>query len=143
MVAAAANVKKPRVIGIVILSFLGGILSILGGIGLLGLVSVAQASAQTNGQTLDVPGWITPLAYFLVVVGVVDFVGAILLLMYKRLGLILIGVVTVLTVLINVYNVATQNATISGIAIGTLIDLAILYYIRIYLTREPEKSFFS
>src|SRR5689334_14500269 len=100
VMVAAASVKRPRVIGIVILSFLGGIFSILGGIGLLGLITAAQASLQ-SGQTLDVPGWITPLAYFLIVVGVVDFVGALLLLMYKRLGLILIGIVTVLTVLIN------------------------------------------
>src|SRR4051812_4788029 len=105
MAAIAGSVKKPRVIGIVILSFLGGIFSILGGVATIGLVGAAQASATASGQTLDVPGWLMPLAYFLIVVGVVDFVGAILLLMYKRLGLILVGAVTVITVLINVYNV--------------------------------------
>ncbi len=134
---AAASVKKPRVIGIVILTFLGAILNVLGGVGLLALISSAQAAGA------DIPGWITPLAYLTIVLGVIDFIGAVLLLMYKRIGLLLLTATTVITLLINVISVATGNSTIGSVALGSLIQLAILYYLYIYLTREPEKSFFT
>jgi hypothetical protein len=137
---ASAPVKKPRVIGIVILAFLGAILNVLGGIGLLSLIASASAAGLSS---TDIPGWITPLAYLSIVLGVVNFVSAILLLMYKRLGLLLVAATTVITLLINIVSVATGNSTIGSVALGSLIQLAILYYVYIYLTREPEKSFFT
>ncbi len=139
--SAPASVKKPRVIGIVVLTLLGGILSILGGLGLLALISAANAGATGTGDT--VPTYITLLAYLVLILGVVDIVAAVLLLMYKKLGLYLAGASYVLSVLFTIYNIATQNATISSSIIGLVIDAAVLYYVYIYLTREPDKSFFS
>src|SRR5690349_6092105 len=113
--AATATVKRPRVIGIVILSFIGAIFGALGGIGLLGLIGVAHA----NGVT-DIPGWITPFAYLVLILAVVEFVAAILMLMYKRLGLILGGAAYGIGLILNIISVVTGQSTISSVIIGVL-----------------------
>jgi hypothetical protein len=130
----AATVQKPRVIGIVILSVLGGILGILAGIGLMSLPSIAASSGTT------VEGWVMPLGVFTLILGILDLVAAVLLMMYKRLGII-IGLVSYgLAMLSNIWSAATGNGVN---IIGILIGLAVLYYLYRYLTHEPEKSFFS
>jgi hypothetical protein len=137
--AATATVKRPRVIGIlIILIFFGAILNVLGGLGSLALISEAQA------QGLVIPGWITLVAYLALALAILAFVSAVLLLMYKRLGLILGAVIYGTNLLLNVALVVTgQTALNISVIIGVLIPLIVLYYIYIYLTREPEKSFFS
>jgi hypothetical protein len=132
--------KDNLLASIVILAFLGAILNVLGGVGLLTLIASATAAGATSA---DIPGWVTPLAYLTIALGVIDGIGGVMLLMYKRLGLLLVAATTVITLIINIISVVTGNSTIGSVAIGRLIQLAILYYLYIYLTREPEKSFFT
>jgi hypothetical protein len=137
MAASAVPVKKPRVIGIVILSLIGGVLSILGAIGIL-----AIAGDPTYASVL--PGWVAPLGYLTLVLGVLELLGAVLLLMYRKLGLYLTGGLYVLNLLILVVEIVTGNATLSITNIlSILLGLAVLYYVYIYLTREPDKTFFK
>ena len=135
--AATESVKRPRVILIVILSALGAVFGLLGGIGLLTLV----ASAQQQGATI--PSWITLTAYLSIVLAILAGLSAILLLMYKRLGLYLGAVSYGVSLIVNILTVVTGQATISSVIIAVLIELVVLYYIYIYLTREPDKSFFT
>src|SRR5947208_822743 len=137
---APASVKKPRVIGIALLSVIGGVLSIIGGVALLGLISAANAGATPDTA---VPGYVTILAYVTIILGVIDILAAILLFMYKKLGLYLARLSYCIAVLFTIYNIGSQNTTIGSSIVGLIIDAAVLYYVYIYLTREPDKSFFS
>jgi hypothetical protein len=131
---------RPRVVGIVILCLLGGVLGILGGLGLLAIIGVAGSSTSS----LEIPGWYTLLAYLSLVLGVVELIAAILIALYKRIGLIVGGAIFLIGLINTVIQILAGAATFSiGTIIGILIDLAVLYYIYIYLTREPEKTFFS
>lgn len=134
--SANVAVKKPRVIGIVILSLLGGVLGILGGIALLAIIAAA-------GIDVNVPASLAMIAYLVIFLGVVDLLAAVLLLMYKRIGLYLAGISYIISVLLTVYNIATGNSSIASSILSLLIDAAVLYYVYIYLTREPDKTFFS
>jgi hypothetical protein len=138
VMAATAGVKRPRVIGIVILSLIGAFFGLLGGVGLLGLIAAAQAEGTT------VPSWITLTAYVTIALAVIAFLAAILMLMYKRLGLYLGALCYGISLILTILQVVGGQSTISAsVIIGVLIDLVVLYYIYIYLTREPEKSFFT
>jgi len=129
--------KKPRVIGIVGLSILGGILNLLAGIGLLSLISSA-----TQDPTVQIPAWVTIVTYLILALGVIDLVVGVLLLMYKRLGLILAAISFGVGLLLGIYNIISAGNSVSQ-DVSLVIQLAVLYYVYIYLTREPEKSFFT
>jgi hypothetical protein len=125
---ANTAVKKPRVIWMVILSFIGSVLGFCGGIPLLGLIAVSD---------------ITAFGYVMMVLGVISFVSAILLLRYKRVGLYLAAVSHIGTVLIFVYFVASGSNAFLSPLYGLPFDAAVLYYVYVYLARTPQKTFFS
>jgi hypothetical protein len=134
---ANTSVGKPRVIGIGGLCLVGGVLTILASLGLVGLVNQAQALGAA------IPGWIAPLAYLSLALGALQIVAGVLIFMYKRIGLMIGGAVYVINVLINIVMVVTGNTTITSIALNTVISFAVLYYIYKYMTSEPEKNFFT
>jgi hypothetical protein len=135
--AATVSANRPRVIFIVILSALGAIFGLISGIGLLGLI----ASAQQQG--VAIPSWITLTAYLSIVLAILAGLSAILMLMYKRLGLYLGAVSYGISLIINILMVVTGQSAIGSVLISVLIELVVLYYIYTWLTREPDKSFFS
>jgi hypothetical protein len=135
--AATATVKRPRVIAIVILSLIGGVLGLIGALSLMPVISAAQA----NG--LAVPGWLPLLNYLNIILSILAIVSAVLIFRYKRLGLILGAVVYGISILLTIVLVVTGQSAITGVIISVVIDLVVLYYIYLYLTREPDKSFFS
>jgi hypothetical protein len=138
---AALATKKPRVVGIVIFSILGGLLSLAGGALLLTGISAIQADPDYAELAITAKG-LTPFAYLAIGIGVLELIVAVLLLMYKRIGLILAAVAFGLGLLLNIYNQVSGSGGLTTIG-GILLDLAILYYVYIYLTREPDKNFFT
>ncbi len=121
-------IKRPRVIGIAVLCILIGILDAL-----LGL-----AVFENGGSVL--------LAMIPMILGVISFVTAVLLLMYKRIGLILAAITFGLGLLDGILNVATGKVIGGGVVIyiGVIIlYLILLYFLYIYLTGEPQKTFFK
>ncbi len=138
MSTSAAN--KPRVIGIVGLCIIGGILNIIGG---LGLVAAVNAAREIVSEAQEY-SWVGPLAYAVIALGALQILAAILILMYKRIGLIIGGAIYLIGLLLIALQILTGSAALSiTTIISILIDLAVLYYIYVYLTREPEKSFFK
>jgi hypothetical protein len=146
--ATATATKKPRVVGIVILCILVGALSLLGAVFLLVSISALEAdptlggSIQTDPATVATVIALKPFAYLGLVLGVLDLIAAILLLMYKKAGLYLAAISFGLTLLQSAYSQITGNGGITTI-INIVLDLLVLYYVYIYLTREPEKTFFT
>jgi hypothetical protein len=134
---ANAGASKPRVIGIGGLCLVGGALNILGSLNTIGAIGEVQALGAA------LPGWFAPLAYLSLVLGVLQLVAGVLIFMYKRLGLLIGGAVFIIHILLNIFLVVTNYATISSIAVNTIISLAALYYIYKYMTSEPEKTFFT
>ena len=146
--AATIAPKKPRVIGIVILCIIVGLLSLVGGIFLLISISALQADPTLGGSVQADPSSVAalialkPFSYLALVLGVLDLFTAILLLMYKKVGLYLAAISFGLTLLSSVYY---QISGIGGVTtiLNIVLDLAVLYYVYIYLTREPQKTFFT
>ena len=136
--AANAPVTKPSVLWLALLILVGGALVLIAGLTLLTLGSITLPQGVGIKQTLN-----RAIPYIGVVLGTVDIVAGVLILKYKRLGLYLAGASFGAAVLLLVYNVVTENATIGGAALGLLIDLAVLYFVYRYLTHEPHKSFFT
>jgi hypothetical protein len=133
---ATASAQRPRVIGIVLLALLGALVNIAGGVILLAAIN------QLRAESTEVQSWAAPTAYFLIVLGILDAVAAILIMRYKRMGLLLGALVFGVALLSNIYQVVT-GAAISSVIVGVIIQLAVLYYIYLYLTREPDKTFFT
>jgi hypothetical protein len=129
--------QKPRIVGIVGLSFLGALINVVQGVGLLAEINTAQARGATG-----IPGWVPLLAYVLVAFGLVQLVVAVLIMGYKRLGLQIGLVAYSISVLLILAQLAGNPAS-SGVFLPLLVQGAVVYYINKYLTHEPEKSYFT
>ena len=129
--------KKPRVVGIVGLGIIGGVANLLEGIALLALIAAASAK---SGES--VPMWVTLTAYLIVGLGVTALLVAVLLLMYKRIGLILAAMTFGIGLLLNLYSALSGSFSVI-VGVSIVIQLAVLYYVRRYLMREPERHFFT
>ncbi len=123
MSQSTGSVQKPRVIGIVILCILGAIVNILAGVALVGLASGSQL-----------------IGIVLVVIGVVEGVAGVLLMMYKRMGVMLgLGIYGLGLVLDIISIVTGQGVNYFSI----VLTLVVLYYLYRYYSHEPEKTFFT
>ncbi len=136
MPSTPAPAGKTRVIGIVGLMIIGGIQE------LVQAANQVLAANKIGASGLQGYDWVAPLAFVGIALGVIELVAAILIFRYRRIGLFIGGTIFLIGLIVT----ATQLLGASldwGAIINIVIDLAILYYIYIYLTREPEKSFFD
>lgn len=123
--------KKPRVIGLVVILVLRSLLTLF--------------IAYTGIQEINVApelyeSWGLPLQYFVIAIGVLLLIAAILIARYKRLGLMIgAGAILVDVVLALIFFISGSGSNPVGLAVSALI----LYYIFKYLRNEPEKSFFT
>ena len=132
---AEQTAKRPRVIGLVGLLIIGGLLGLLGSLGLIGIISSGLS---------DIPGWVTATAYLSLVLSVGGLVTAVLIALYRRVGLMLGLGIFGLSVISTVLQLLSGQVSLGLSTIITLvIAFAALYYCYIYLTREPEKTFFK
>lgn len=83
---SAKKVKKPRVIGIVIVLFLKAFL-----LGFLTLTSINQINEVIDNPAYIVESWALPLNYALFAIAIASFVAAVLIFTYRRIGLIIGG----------------------------------------------------
>jgi hypothetical protein len=124
-------------VGILILR---GILTLLAGVGALNDLNQLDALGSSN----LLPGWFRPLVYLLLILGVMSILGAILIALYRRLGLIIGGLAVLIDLLALAFLILNRLASLAPANIvGLVITFAILYYTWKYLTQEPEKSAFS
>ena len=84
-----------------------------------------------------------------ILMGILGLVAAVLIALYKRFGLFpglgIFGLSFVLTAsgVLSLLGNSTVGVGILFILFPMLIEMAALYYLYIYLTREPEKTFFT
>jgi hypothetical protein len=103
-----------------------------------------------EARGIDVPGWYKPVLYLLIILGILDIVGAVLIARYKRLGLFIgVGVVAA-DLILTVVLLITGEISVRGIGrldvpdvLVSLVSLAALYNVYRYLTHEPEKAAFT
>jgi hypothetical protein len=149
--------NKPRVIGLVGVLFLRGAFSAFQAITNINDVNSVEAAL--------VPGWLIPQLYTLLILGICSLLAAVLILMYRRLGLMLgilvcivdivglallfLGGVIRFFVLLSVEITAfalflVGRPTIFDLStlINLVFTLAITNYCYRYLTKEPEKAAF-
>lgn len=129
------KIKRPRVIGIVVLLILKGLLG-----GVINFASYQEITPLLNNPDYIVEGWVMPLIYFSIALAGLSIVAAVLILRYKKIGLqlggIVIGIDLVLTLLVIVNGMGSFG-------LGMVINIAAFYYIYKYVTQEPEKAFFA
>jgi len=128
-----ATGPKPRIWGIVGLAALKGILGIVSNIGVVDQLNSISSSRY--------PGWLPPVVYLLIGLGVIALAAAVLVALYRRLGLQLGAVVFGLDVLLGLLLSTSGVFQINIIALA--LDAVVLYYIYQYLTKEPQRSFFT
>jgi hypothetical protein len=129
---------KPRIVGIVGLSFLGAVVNVLSGLDLLTQINAARAEGLAN-----IADWVPLTAYVIIAFGLVQFVVAVLVMQYKRLGLIIGLIIYSLNILLMIVPVAAQNESLRSILLPLLVQGAVVYYMNKYLNHEPEKSYFT
>jgi hypothetical protein len=127
-----AVTRKPRVLGIVGISILRGIVA---------LITTLPVLQDIGANPQDYLSWAQPFYLVVLAIGLVLLVSAVLIALYKRVGLIIGGIVMVLDVVLGVLLLVTGQGAPNWI--GLIITLAILYYIYKYLTTEPDRSYFT
>ena len=129
------DVKKPRVLGIVILLFLRAFL-----VGFLTLANINQINAVLDNSDYIVESWALPLNYALFAFAVASFVAAVLIVAYKRNGLIIGGALIVidLVAMLGLMLLAGETPSV----LGVVLNFAVLYYINKYMS-PPESEFFT
>lgn len=131
---------KPRVTGIV------GVWAIraVWGIG-MALVSLQQIGYSTESslfsQSRDVASLKSSM-YILIAVNVLSLLAAGLTMRYRRIGLVLGGLITILDLLGLVWFFSTGIINTVCNSAFLILDILILYYLYKYLTHEPEKLAF-
>jgi len=133
-VSTVAEAKKPRVVGIAILCVIAGVLNVQRGLEVLSVVSAVVV--------LDVPVLVRLTTYLTLLLAAFDIVAAVLLMLYKQSGPQLAAFAFFLGLLINVYNIVSTGNTLTQ-DIGIVVQLIVLYYAYIYMTRDPQRTFFS
>lgn len=126
---AATKVRKPRVLGLVLVLLLRSV-----------LIYIAYTTIQEISQSPELyEGWALPLYYLLFAMGIAMLIGSILIAIYRRLGLF-IGAGTSILDFILALPAFVAGSQISWV--GLAISAYIVYYTLKYLRHEPEKSFF-
>jgi hypothetical protein len=136
MPSTPAHPGKTRVIGIVGLMIIGGLQEVIQDVNQL------LAANKINASGLQGYDWVAPLAYVGLILGALELISAVLIFFYKRIGLYIGGTIFLIGLIVT----ATQFLGASldwGAIISVVIDLTVLYYVYIYLTRDPERSFFN
>ncbi len=125
------TLSRPTVIGLVTLLLLRGVMA---------LVAVGIGINQFNQMPDSFESWFMPFTYLQLPIGVLQMISAVLILIYKRIGLILGAVVVGLQLLlVLVMMLAVQ---VDPNVLGVLFSLGILVYIGRFLTTHPGKAFF-
>ena len=127
--------RKPRVGRIVALLVFGGILA---------WIAVLQAPALVQRSWAEFPPLLQVMYIGLLIGGFLYLLCAILIANYKRSGLFIalfvMGLGTVLDIItLGVNFPEVSFSRIIRIALGSIV----VYYLYIYLTREPEKNYFT
>jgi len=141
--------RTPGVIGIVVVSVLAALyLLYYGGWFVYALLILRTDSTLQGGLPGD-PASAAAATQALMLnalifgtIGVLYLLGAIALLMHKRMGLILAAIPHSIGLLWGMYNLIADRISLLVI-LSIVIELVVLYYIGIYLTREPVKNAFT
>lgn len=125
------TLSRPTVIGLVTLLLLRGVMA---------LVAVGIGINQFNQMPDSFESWFMPFTYLQLPIGVLQMISAVLILIYKRIGLILGAVVVGLQLLLILVMMLAVQADPN--VLGVLFSLGILVYIGRFLTTHPGKAFF-
>jgi len=125
------TLSRPTVIGLVTLLLLRGVMA---------LVAVGIGINQFNQMPDSFESWFMPFTYLQLPIGVLQMISAVLILIYKRIGLILGAVVVGLQLLLVLVMMLAVQADPN--VLGVLFSLGILVYIGRFLTTHPGKAFF-
>jgi len=125
------TLSRPTVIGLVTLLLLRGVMA---------LVAVGIGINQFNQMPDSFESWFMPFTYLQLPIGVLQMISAVLILIYKRIGLILGAVVVGLQLLLVLVMMLAVQADPN--VLGVLSSLGILVYIGRFLTTHPGKAFF-
>lgn len=127
---AATKVRKPRVLGLVLVLLLRSV-----------LIYIAYTTIQEINQAPELyASWALTFYYLLLAMGVAMLIGAILIALYRRLGLIIAIGTSLLDFALGLFAFLAWSE-INGV--GLALSAYILYYTVKYLRNEPEKSFFT
>jgi hypothetical protein len=107
-----------------------------------GFVSLQNLPSGRSALQSDLVSSAQTIFYVIIAVNVLSLVAVVLTLNYRRLGLMLGGVITVLDLLGLGWLLSRSAAPLLNILMLVL-DLIILYYIVRFMTREPEKLAFK
>ena len=147
--AATNEYDRPNVIILVIISVLIALPSLVVGADSFYTNYVLQSDPTLGGRLSADPASVAIRLQVTAVqgvmnsaVGVLDLVVAFLILKYKRIGLFLAIITFIIGILWNLFNAVIGSGDLF-IIVSILIEGAMLYYVWRYLTREPEKSFFT
>jgi len=125
------TLSRPTVIGLVTLLVLRGFTA---------LVAAGIGINQFNQMPDSFESWFMPFTYLQLPIGVLQMISAVLILIYKRIGLILGAVVVGLQLLLILVMMLAVQADPN--VLGVLFSLGILVYIGRFLTTHPGKAFF-
>lgn len=125
------TLSRPTVIGLVTLLLLRGVMA---------LVAAGIGINQFNQMPDSFESWFMPFTYLQLPIGVLQMISAVLILIYKRIGLILGAVVVGLQLLLVLVMMLAVQADPN--VLGVLFSLGILVYIGRFLTTHPGKAFF-
>ena len=125
------TLSRPTVIGLVTLLVLRGFMA---------LVAAGIGINQFNQMPDSFESWFMPFTYLQLPIGVLQMISAVLILIYKRIGLILGAVVVGLQLLLILVMMLAVQADPN--VLGVLFSLGILVYIGRFLTTHPGKAFF-
>ncbi|GEM_PF-5828514 len=128
------DVKKPRVVGIVILLVLRAL--VIGG---FTLFNINEINAVIDNPAYIVESWALPLNYALFAFAVASFVAAVLIGAYRKMGLMIGGSIIVIDLVLAGFLLLTGEPPS---IFGVIINFAVLYYINKYMS-PPESEFFT
>jgi ABC-type sugar transport system permease subunit len=128
------GVRRPRVWGLAALLLISAVVNIFGGL------TLNQAIDDIRFRGGQVESWVPPLAYLTVIIGVGALVAALLVMRYRRIGLVLCGLLYALGLALNVLSVLTGSLAVSApLILNTIISLAVVATVINWLT-DPERS---
>jgi hypothetical protein len=127
---------RPTVRGTVVLLTFVGIFNVI-----MAYFNIVQINQFINDPRYTIPSWFLPLNYAFIILGIMSIVAAVLIARYKRIGLILGAIIIVINLAASLIALIVISAN-PGLC-GTVLQIAALYYIYEYLTKEPQSTYFT